>query len=270
MKPSDSPTILLTNDDGIHAPGLMALARSFGRVFGPATLVVAPASDRSAIGHGTTIHREVRVEPVTLPGAGAVTAYAVEGTPVDCVKLGYRVLASSPVAMVVSGVNAGHNLGTDVFYSGTVSAAVEAAILALPGLAVSAPRVAQGPNHAATRAAELAVQLAMRALVRPLPPGTLLNLNVPETGAGPGGADPADLARLRICRLGWRSYRNNYYLSRELGGHRFFVLEGEDLDDEGQPDTDIAYVRAGYATLTPIEIDRNRNGQLEALASWLG
>jgi len=257
-------SIILTNDDGVGAPGLAALVRAFGDRYGERIVVVAPSGDRSAIGHGTTIHSEVRVDCLTGDAfGGGVEAYAVGGTPVDCVKLAVQLLVPQPVALVVAGVNNGYNLGTDVFYSGTVSAAVEAAILGLPGLAVSTGRRGDALNRFAD-AADASVRLSELILRKPLPARTLLNLNVPA--AGQGELPPADIC---LCRLGERNYKNAYHLARGSGASRYYVLAGEDLDEPGEPGTDIAAVRCGLISISPIHLDRTDHAVLAALEEWL-
>jgi 5'-nucleotidase len=254
-------SIVLTNDDGIAAPGLAALVRAYVGRFGQRVIVVAPAGDRSAIGHGTTVRREIRVDSLPDSEFGDVPAYAVEGTPVDCVKLAVQILAPGPVALVSSGIKHGHNLGTDVFYSGTVSAAVEAAILGLPGLAISAPRDAA--TYLLDDAADIAARLGALILRKPLPARTLLNLNVP---ADSHGGAPSEF---RLCRLGERNYRNSYQLLRQTGSARYYLLAGEDLNDDGEIGTDISVVRSGQMSLSPIHLDRTDHAVLAAMEEWL-
>src|SRR6266508_1636695 len=178
-----APVILITNDDGIHAAGLTALARALeelGEVW-----IVAPDREQSAVGHALTLHRPLRVERL------GERKLSVNGTPSDCVNLGVLGILPEPPVLVVSGINHGSNLGDDVTYSGTVSAAMEGTLLGVPSIAVS---LADGGDQSV--AAEVARLIALRVLVTGLPKKTLLNVNVPE---GPPRG-------IRLTRLGHRVY----------------------------------------------------------------
>jgi len=253
-------TILLTNDDGLGSRGLTALAVALTDTFGPRVVVVAPDSERSAVGCGVTLRRPVHVQRTELPDLPGTPAYAVSGTPVDCVKLGVRELVPGPVALICSGVNHGANLGTDVFYSGTVSAAIEAILLGLPGLAVS---VGPPGRQGFATASEIAVRLAGTILRQGLPERTLLNVNVPET------ARSADLAGLRITRLGRRSYQNHYRRERVSDGQHLYELAGETLCDHDEAGTDIEAIRQGLVSITPLHLDLTNHAALPAMKEWL-
>ncbi len=255
--------IVLTNDDGIEAAGLHALARAFHERFGERIAVVAPLGERSAVGHGITLRSELMVRRFPLPGLPGVPAYGVAGTPVDCVKLAVRVLVERQPALVCSGVNHGYNLGTDVFYSGTVSAALEAAILGLPALAVSTGTGEAGCDDFHT-ASQLACRLACVVLQRGLPSRTLLNLNVPPVAGG-----CPDLADLSITRLGFRSYRNAFRKSRRSGDSDFYVLADETLEEEDEEGTDVSALMRGRVSLTPIHLDLTNHSVLASLEDWL-
>src|SRR5678810_910210 len=161
-----APVILVTNDDGIHARGLAALAEALATI--GEVYVVAPDREQSAVGHALTLHRPLRVDRV------AERKYAVNGTPSDCVNLAVLGFLPEPPVLIASGVNHGSNLGDDVTYSGTVSAAMEGTLLGVPSIAVSL--MDGGDVSAAARVARL---IAMRVLVEGLPPMTLLNVNAP-------------------------------------------------------------------------------------------
>jgi len=165
--------VLLTNDDGIHAPGLAVLCRRFAR--GHTVTVVAPDSERSAIGHAITLRIPLRAETVPLPHT--TVAHAVSGTPADCIKLALKQLLDQPPDLVVSGINPGANVGANVNYSGTVAAAREASLAGLPAIAVSI----QGPDPQHYEAAALFVrQLAEKVRRMGLPRGTFLSVNLPD------------------------------------------------------------------------------------------
>jgi len=165
--------ILLTNDDGIHAPGINAVRDALaeiGEVF-----MVAPERQRSAAGHAITLHKPLRLTPLTL--LNGQKGFATNGTPTDCVTLGYDVVMESKCDLVVSGINAGPNLGWDLTYSGTVAAAIEGAVLGIPSFAISVA-AEHGVEIDYAPAAKFAMQLAKQLLADPLPPNTLLNVNV--------------------------------------------------------------------------------------------
>src|SRR5580700_9676766 len=167
--------ILLTNDDGIQAPGILAARdalSTLGDVF-----VVAPERPRSAAGHAITLHKPLRLTPTPLPNGGL--GYAASGTPTDCVTLGYEIVMEGKCDLVVSGINAGANLGWDLTYSGTVAAAIEGAVLGLPAFAISLVITDHDSEPADFRpAADFAARLARRIEADPLPRHTFLNVNV--------------------------------------------------------------------------------------------
>jgi 5'-nucleotidase len=251
-------TIVLTNDDGIGAPGLAALARRFSLAFGGRVIAVAPSGQRSAVGHGITLREPLTVRALPCGRLG-MPSYAVSGTPADCVKLAVQELSRDRPLLVCSGVNSGPNLGTDVFYSGTVSAAIEAAIMGLPGMAIS---LAVPSETGFELASELAEQLAWMIIRRGMPPNTLLNVNVPP----PSGALPG---RLRITRLGTRRYKNVYSVAGSGDGVRTYVLAGEDVVMEGDEGTDVGAIARGEVSITPIHLDLTNHAVLASMEEWL-
>lgn len=242
--------ILLTNDDGVDAPGLLALANGLA---GLGQLdVCAPAINQSASGHKKTLHSNIRVHETTL--ANGLPALAVGGSPADCIALARMGLHQWPVNLVVSGINRGENMSQDVTYSGTVTAALEATINGAPALAVSlGQRDADDPADYA-EAARIAARVAAQILRQGLPPLTILNLNVP---AGP-------VKGLRIVRQGVRIYRDEM----ERDGD-FVRIVGEPptgiLDEMG---TDLWAMNNGYASLTPIHLDMTAHQFMATLAAW--
>jgi len=162
--------ILVTNDDGIHSPGLHALAERLAEI--ARVVVVAPDRERSAVGHALTLHSPLRAEEIRPD------CFAVDGTPTDCVNLGIHGLLTGRPALVVSGINKGGNMGDDITYSGTVSAAMEATLMGVPAFAVSLAGTAFGLDDFAP-AAEFSLALARHIVERKLPPDTFLNVNVP-------------------------------------------------------------------------------------------
>jgi len=250
VKARERPNILVSNDDGIHAPGLVALAEALeavGQVF-----VVAPDRERSAVGHALTLHRPLRVESV------APRRFAVNGTPSDCVNLG--ILGILPVRpdVVVAGINAGSNLGDDVTYSGTVSAAMEGSLLGVPAVAVSL--VEPGVAAEYGEAARAATRLLRMLLAEPARTVNLLNVNVPR--GRPRG--------LKLTRLGRRMYSEKVVEERDPRGKLYYWIGAGPPTWESGLDTDFTAVHEGYVSVTPLHLDLTSYDGLRALASWEG
>jgi 5'-nucleotidase len=248
VKRPSRPVILVSNDDGIHAPGINALATALdvaGEVW-----VVAPDRERSAVGHALTLHR-----PLTADQLGP-RRFAVNGTPSDCVNLALLGLLPVKPRLVVAGVNAGSNLGDDVTYSGTVSAALEAALLGVPGLAVSLVKPAgPGSYRPAARAATQLTRLMLRDPARAV---TLLNVNVP----------PGQPRGVKLTRLGRRLYSEKVVERHDPRGRRYFWIGVGPPAWEGGEDTDYAAVHAGYVSVTPLLLDVTDYPGLRGLKDW--
>ena len=242
------PLILVSNDDGIHSEGLTALAdalHGLGEV-----VVVAPDRERSAVSHALTIHRPLRVEHIA-PGR-----HAVDGTPTDCVNLAVNGILPRRPALVVSGINKGANLGDDVTYSGTVSAAMEGTLLGVPSIAVS--QVGRGSFHFAA-AADCARRLAEWVLDRGLPPDTLLNVNAPPL---PDGQRPRGLA---LTRMGRRRYGDAIVEKLDPRGRKYYWIGGEELSFEDEEGTDFHAISQGLISVTPIHLDLTNYKSFDAL-----
>lgn len=251
--------ILISNDDGISATGLLALTQAITTAFPDAQVYVcAPDSERSASGHSITTLYPLVVYPAELD-ADVTEAWSTNGTPVDCVKIAIEALLPEPPDLVISGINHGANLGTDVFYSGTVSAAREGSILGVNALAVSLCGTADELHAGAAAfapAAQAAVRIARRILTEAWPSPSLFSLNVPTNWNG----------HITLCRLGVRSYTNVFERRTDPRGRAYFWLGGEPSDD-GQPDdTDLAAVGRGEASLTPLSQDATCHDCLQKLA----
>ena len=242
-----TPLVLVTNDDGINAPGLAALAEALaplGDVY-----VVAPEREQSTVGHALTLHRPLRVDRL------AERRFAVNGTPSDCVNLAVLGLLPAEPKLVVSGINHGSNLGDDVTYSGTVSAAMEGTLLGIPSIAVSLVGPEQGGFGEAGKIARL---IAMRTLVEGLPAKTLLNVNVP--GGRPKG--------IRFARLGHREDKWTTAGGKGRRGKTYYGMgAGPPLWDDREA-TDIIAVQDGYAAVTPLHLDLTHYGALRRLGDW--
>jgi 5'-nucleotidase len=243
------PLILLSNDDGVHAPGLGALARrldDLGEVW-----VVAPDGNRSAMSHAITLDH-----PLRATALGPRT-WAIDGTPADCVYLGLLEITPRRPAVVVSGINDGYNLGSDFFYSGTVAAAVEAAIRGVPALAMSLER--GGPEAGLGAAADFAHALTRAILAEGLPGSTLLNVNVPNHGPLRGYA---------WTRLGQRLYRDQVDTRTDPRGRRYFWIGGPALPSQDGPDADGSAVERSVVSVTPLDLDLTSAALLERLPGW--
>lgn len=241
------PLILVSNDDGYHSEGIKVLAdalKSLGEVW-----VVAPDRENSAVSHALTLSRPLRLTQLAERG------FAVDGTPTDCVTLGVgQVLKGRTPDLVISGINFGANMGDDVHYSGTVSAAFEAVILGVPAIAVSQVIWSEFSYAFAGRFARL---IATRVLGRGLPPGVLLNVNVPPNR--PKG--------VRFTRLGKRTYGEGVVEDTDPRGRKCYWIGGGDPVWEDIPGTDFAAVGAGYTSITPLHLDMTDREQLLLLES---
>ncbi|HXJ79266.1 MAG TPA: 5'/3'-nucleotidase SurE [Candidatus Methylomirabilis sp.] len=244
-----APVILVTNDDGIHAAGLAALAgalESVGEVY-----VVAPDREQSAVGHALTLHRPLRVDRL------GERRFAVNGTPSDCVNLGVLGLLPETPVLVASGVNHGSNLGDDVTYSGTVSAAMEGTLLGVPSMAVSQ---VDGEAEGFEGAGRIAQLVAARVLVEGLPAKTLLNVNIPR----------GDVHGVRMTRLGHRVYREKVVQEVDPRGRPYYWIGAGPPEWREDEASDIAAVHAGWASVTPLHLDLTHFGALGRMSEWEG
>lgn len=243
--------ILVTNDDGIAAPGIAALwqaLRPLGEVF-----VAAPAMERSGASHSITVHEPIRVDAQEF-GCADVRGWRIGGTPADCVKLALEALLDGPPDLVISGVNDGPNLGGDVLYSGTVSAAAEGAKHGIFSLAVSLDG-ATAESFAAASAC--AARLVTQCQAQSLPPGTLLNVNFPAAFDG--------AAEIVWARLGKREYANAFERRRDPRGRSYYWMHGRPCEEGNDSDTDVAAFRRGRVSITPIHLDLTDYALLQKL-----
>jgi 5'-nucleotidase len=246
--------ILVTNDDGILASGLRCLVAELAQI--GTVFVAAPDQERSATGHAITMFQPLRAKRTEVPGAEA--AYAVSGTPADCVKLAVDVLFPNQIDLIVSGINRGANLGTDVLYSGTVSAALEGVMLGLPAIALSLAEF-MNPNFAA--AASLARHLVEALRERSWPSDTLLNINFPQL-------ELAGLRGIKVTTLGHLHYDNPILERKDPWGGTYYWLAGQAPEDNNGEPTDVWAVKNGYVSLTPIQFDLTNYRLLDTISSW--
>lgn len=277
------PTILISNDDGVYSPGLLALKQTLGRLGD--VHVIAPDRNRSAVSHAKTMHEPVRVHEVEL--ADGSTALACTGGPADCVALGAGGLLGAVPDLVVGGINDGYNMGVDVSYSGTVACAKEAAINGIAGMAVSTDFYAH--IHEAGRdvqrvlaaVASVALEVAARLLSgspeSKLPQQTLLNVNVP-------GIPEQDLRGVHITQLGGRVYREQLVEREDPRGQRYYwigsrgpaeeadeslaALNGDQRLQPASVGSDANAVVNGFASITPITLDMTDYRFLTRMSEW--
>jgi 5'-nucleotidase len=261
-----SLNVLLTNDDGIEADGLQALRRALLALPHVNLAVIAPDGNRSAMARSITTRRPLWVEQV--PFADGSLGYATDGTPVDCVRLAsLGVVQGFAADLVVSGINHGANLGDDITYSGTVAAALEGVVLGLPSIAVSQQSRGRALDYRYDGgfhfelAARFVALLVERLESLPLPPRTLLNVNVPA--GTPSGVEVAGLGR--------RIYRDELRLEREDAGppvRRRYWIYGDDPGFHDEPGSDLAAVAAGRIAVTPMHFDLTHRPGLDALREF--
>jgi len=250
--------ILVTNDDGVLAPGLLALVQEL-RTIGKVS-VVAPDHNWSASGHVKTLRRPLRVKEVLL--ADGTSAMACDGAPSDCVALPVLGLLSEPIEMVVSGINPNANLGHDVTYSGTVTAAMEAAIWNLPGIAVSldAPEFHTGPLDYST-AAKITAQIARTVWEKKIPNGTLLNVNIPYCGMD-------GIKGISITRQGLRVYRDELIRREDPRGQPYYWIGGDAPTGVVEEGTDIGALSDCYVSITPLTLDLTAHKFADQIKTW--
>ena len=245
--PATGMIILVSNDDGIRSEGLQALTcavEPLGEVY-----VVAPDREQSTVSHSLTLHRPLRVEEI------APRQYAVDGTPTDCVNLAVSGILPARPGLVLSGINKGANLGDDITYSGTVSAAMEGTLLGIPSLAIS---LVARELFDFTAAAAFAARLAEQVLAHPLPANTLLNVNVPAIPR-------RQMTGFRITRQGKRRYGEAFVEKIDPRGKKYYWIGGDELGFVEEPGTDFAAVQSGAISITPIHLDLTHYPSFEAL-----
>ena len=242
--------ILLSNDDGCTAPGLRCLAEHLRPVH--SLEIVAPDRNRSGASNSLTILNPIRVQK------HADGTYCVDGTPTDCVHLALTGLLTETPDMVVSGINAGANLGDDTLYSGTVAAAMEGRHLGLAAIAVSC--VSVNPQHYDT-AARITLRLIERLQREPLPGNTILNVNVPDVPY-------EELQGIEVTRLGNRHKSEAVIEDRDPRGRRIYWIGAAGAEHDGGPGTDFHAVQAKRVSITPLLVDLTRHSALEQLTAW--
>ncbi len=240
--------ILLTNDDGIYAPGIFAMAEEISAQPSSEAIVVAPDREQSATGHAITVHKPLRVNQVKKLGEMlSIPFYSVNGTPSDCIKLAVEAVMEEKPDLVISGINRGANLGTDVLYSGTVSGAMEAAILGVKAIAVS---LVDYDYEDYSVAASYTAKIANKMFNNPdmFDNNALLNINVPPGEIG-------EIQGIKLTRLGFRQYENVFEKRLDPRGKAYYWMAGKVIEDTTEKGTDVAAVNNAYVSVTPIKYD---------------
>lgn len=243
--------LLLSNDDGYQAPGLVALAQSLSEI--AKISVVAPHIDRSAASNSLTLQMPLRANEVK---AGW---FRVDGTPTDCVHLGLTGLLQDEPDMVVAGINCGPNLGDDVIYSGTVAAAIEGRHLGFPAVAVSINSFQA--KHFVT-AAIVTKNLVQRLINKPLPKDTILNVNVPDVPL-------ADIRGVQTTRLGNRHKSEPAVEAKDPRGKTIYWVGAAGPEQDAGPGTDFHAVSENYVSVSPIHVDLTKYNSMDLISSWL-
>lgn len=247
--------ILLSNDDGINAPGIRAIQRGLKEL--GEVLVVAPEGEQSAVGHAITISDPLRVKEVYEDG-GKLFGYSVNGTPADCAKIGLGALLKRKPDILVSGINQGANVASNIIYSGTVSAATEGTLLGVPSVALS---LNSWVNADFSVAVKYGVGIVKKAAEKGLPHGTLLNVNVPAMAE-------EKIKGVRVCRQSDRVFQVKFDKRKDLRGVDYYWQGGQMDFDEPDEFTDIKALEGGYITVTPIHYDLTNHSFLDELKGW--
>ncbi|MCF8144692.1 MAG: 5'/3'-nucleotidase SurE [Deltaproteobacteria bacterium] len=246
--------ILLTNDDGIHAPGLLALYDALKPEHD--LHIVAPETEMSAVGHAITLSLPIRVQAVRKKGR--FFGHAVKGTPADCVKIAVKELMDTPPDVVLSGINVGANVGVNILYSGTVSAATEGAFLGIRSAAISIAALKDPDFSFAARFSREIIRFMMES---DLSNGTALNVNIPAV-------PPEDIRGVVLARQGTSRFEERFERRSDPRGHIYYWLMGETFIENGNPNNDSVALKQNHITITPIHYDLTSESELKRLARF--
>lgn len=251
--------ILISNDDGIMARGIQTLAATLSEKH--EVYICAPDRERSANGHALTLHKPIRVEELEMRFP-AVKAFSISGTPSDCVKMALNALLPDvKFDLLVSGINHGPNLGTDVLYSGTVSAALEGAMFGLPSIATS---LTNGYDKTAdfSPGAEFISDFLPRAMASGFPEKCILNVNIPPVGL-------SEMRGIKVTELGTRVYSDNYDRRMDPRGGVYYWLAGEVIEESDAEESDVMAIRNRYISVSPVHFNLTSYSQVERLKAGL-
>ncbi len=252
------PLILVTNDDGITAPGLRSLI-AFMKDLGD-VIVVAPDSPQSGMGHAITIDSTLYAKQVVIDTEkGAPNEYSCSGTPADCVKLALQELLDKKPDIVISGINHGSNASINVIYSGTMSAAIEAGIEGIPAIGFSLCDYSWNADF--SQLGKIVKRIVSEALENGIPNGTVLNVNIPKT-------DDKTPKGIRVCRQARANWKEKFDKRISPTGKEYYWLTGEfELLDKGE-DTDIHALKQGYVTIVPTQFDLTAHHDIQNINNW--
>ncbi len=243
--------ILVTNDDGIQSKGIIALEKALREI--GSVYTVAPDVEQSAVAHSFTLHRPLRVAKIKK------NFYAVDGTPADCIHLGVNTILPERPRLIVSGINKGGNLGDDIIYSGTVSAAFEGTLLGIPSFAIS---LVSSSHFKFDVAARFAVRMARRIIERGLPKNTFLNINVPNL-------DENEIKSYRITRQGRLIHSGDEVIEKvDPRGRKYYWIGGGRLVFDKGRDTDVQAVSKSFISITPLNLDLTNHSAIRELKNW--
>ena len=247
------PKILITNDDGIFAPGIRALWEAMSEIGDP--IVIAPHTEQSAVGHAITLTDPLRV--VSVQRSGGFEGLAVSGTPADCAKIAIKSILDQKPDLVISGINSGSNIGTNIIYSGTISAATEGTMLGIPSIAISLDSYESDEYRGAKQAA---IDVAQNVLNYGVPKGTLLNVNVPY-------CLPDEIKGVKITRQGNQYFKDEFDKRTDPRGRTYYWMKGNIVDKDESMDMDGKAVREKYISITPIHFNVTNESYMDELIS---
>ncbi len=252
---NNRPLILVSNDDGITAPGIRSLVdaiKHLGEV-----VIVAPDSPQSAMGHAVTISKPLRLDKTDI--YGDILAYQCSGTPADCVKLAVDKVLHRKPDLMVSGINHGSNSSINILYSGTMSAAMEAAIEGIPAVGFSLCDFAYDADFSLAK--KIATRIAGNILSNGLPAATLLNVNIPKVSE-------ADFMGVRVCRQAVAKWKEEFDERLDPNGRKYFWLTGKFVNNDKGDDTDEWALANNYASVVPVQFDLTAHYAMPSLNSW--
>lgn len=253
---NEKPTILITNDDGINAPGIRALIEVMSEIGN--IIVVAPDSPQSAMGHAITINSTLYLNKISADGA-SITEYSCSGTPVDCVKLAVNELLKKKPDLCVSGINHGSNSSINVIYSGTMSAAVEAGIEGIPAIGFSLLDYSWNADFSPVKS--FIKKIALEALKNTMPEGTVLNVNLPKL-------KEEEIKGIKICRQAKAFWMEKFDKRQTPYGKDYYWLTGEFINQDKGEDTDEWALSNGYISIVPVQFDLTAHHTIQQLNSW--
>ncbi|MDP7565180.1 MAG: 5'/3'-nucleotidase SurE [Candidatus Marinimicrobia bacterium] len=250
----NNPNILITNDDGIHASGIYALWEAMSQI-GRVT-VVAPNTEKSAVGHAITISDPIRIQEITRHGG--FEGYSVNGTPADCVKVAFYSIMDDKPDLIVSGINMGANIGTNILYSGTVSAANLGTMKGIPSIAYSLDTIRNGDF---TASKPITQKVAKKVLENGMPKGTLLNVNIPN-------CDKNDIQGFRVTKQGTEFWEDLLESRDDPRGRKYLWMTGKSLNEDDTLDLDGFAIANNFVSLTPIHYKLTNESFLPELDTW--